>query len=209
MIFINQSTMSADTPAITITTPFTLDDSLFNGFDYTIDQIDYIRYGIGEHINAKDYNKGIRVAAYNRYLQKTHPDVDIKVISINNITVSPNVVKEFIAFQVTINRYTITPKETLSAEQEWRFSKEITDQLCSIDQHGLLSFFTENPRISATCNDMWIQLNDTLITLPDITINVDRYLSGDDELRIVKYIDSVSAFYRERYNETVKMIIDN
>ena len=201
--------MSTDAPAFTITTPFTIDDSLFSGFDYTNNPIDYVRYGIGECINSKDYNKGIRFAAYNEYLHKVYPDVNIKVIAINSITVMPNVIKEFIAFQVTINRYTITPKETLTAEQEWQFSNGISNQLGSIDGHDLVCFFTEHPRVSATYNDMWIQLNDTLITLPDITIHVDRYLSEDDELRILKYMDSVSAFYRNRYNETVKILIDN
>ena len=201
--------MSTHAPAITIATPFMLDDSLFSGFDYTIDQIDYIRYGIGERIDTEVYNKGIRLAAYNECLRKEHPDISIKVIAINNIAVTPNMIKEFIAFQVTINRYTITPQETLTAEQEWQFSNEMLNQLGSIDEHKLINFFTENPRVSTTYNSIWIKLNDTTISLPDITIHVDRYLSDADNLRILKYIDSVSAFYRERYNETVKILIDN
>ena len=201
--------MSTDAPVITITTPFALDESLFNGFDYTIEQIDYLRYGIGKRIDSVEYNKYNSFSAYNDYLSTNYSDVNVNVISINNITTAPNTISEFIAFQVTINRYTITPKDSLTAEQEWKFATNLSSRLQSIDEHDLIAFFTETPYVSAKHNTMSIVLNDTQISLPDITIYVDRFLSDDDELKLLKYIDSISMFYRERYNATVKTLIDN
>lgn len=201
--------MSTSAPAITINTPFTFDESLFNGFDYTIEPIDYLRYGIGKRIDSADYNKSVRFTEYNDYLSANCSDVNVKVIALNHITTAPHVISEFITFQVTINRYTITPKESLTAEQEWLFSTNLTSKLQSTDDHALLAFFIEKPYVSVKRDTMSIVLNDTHISLPDITINVDRFISNDDELKLLKYVDSVSAFYRERYNETVKMLIDN
>lgn len=200
--------MSTNAPAITITTPFTFEESLLDGFDYTIEQIDYLRYGIGKRITT-GYNKTVRFTAYNDYFSASYPEVNIKVIALNHITAAPMTISEFITFQVTINRYTITPKETLTAEQEWVFSRDLSATLRSIDEYELRAFFTEKPYVSAKHDMMTFVLNDTTISLPDTTIHVDRILSDDDELKLLKYIDSISAFYRERYNATVKTLIDN
>ena len=201
--------MSTDAPVFTINTPFALDESLFVGFDYTIEQIDYLRYGIGMRIDSADYDKYVRFTAYNNYLSANCSDVNVKVIALNHITTAPNTISEFIAFQVTINRYMITPKESLTAEQAWIFRNNLAKRLCSIGGHKLWAFFTEKPYVSAKRDTMSIVLSDTCISLPDITIHADRYLSDDDELKLLKYVDSISAFYRGRYNETVKTLIDN
>lgn len=190
-------------PSITFSTPFTLDESVLCGFYYTITPVEYLRYGIGKLIYPNIYDRGAHFERYNESLKEVANGLNIKVLSLNEITIC-NDIFEFVSFLITVNRYTITPKETLTAEQEWRFANQTCDLLESIKNHPLKAFFAcENMR-SHSSDKRHIVLNETQINLPDTYIWVDEFVSDEDELTIVKYIDQRSAYYRDRYMATPK-----
>lgn len=201
MIFINHSTMSSiEAPQFTISTPFTLDETLLTGFDYELTTMEYIRCATGSKLTPSAAPMPERFHAYNDAITKISPDVNIKLLSLNEIEVTSGVTREFLSFLVTINRYTITPKETLSAEQEWRFCNKICELLESIHDHPMKSFFTTDSLMNTKRTDNSITLNNKRIALPNIYIHVDETFTDEDELKVVQYIDKCNAFYREQFN---------
>lgn len=190
--------MSVTAPSFTITTPFKINENILDGFDYMITPVEYLRYGIGKRIYPGIYERGSHFEHHNESLKEVAKDLNVKVLSLNEINIGDDTF-EFFAFLVTINRYTLTPKETLTAEREWRFSNQICSLLESIKDHPLNVFFTcENMR-SHPSDKRHIVLNQTRINLPDTYIWVDEFVSDEDELKIVRYIDQRSAYYRDRY----------
>lgn len=199
MIFIYRLTMSLiEAPQITINTPFTIDESILTGFDYTITPIEYLRYGVGKAIYPDDYERGAHFERYTETLKEVAEGLNIKVLSLNEITIGEETF-EFFTFLITINRYTITPKETLTAEQEWRFANKTCSLLESIKKHPLNAFFTCENMKSHSSGKRYIVINQTSINLPDVFIWVDEYITDEDELKIIKYIDQHSAYYRNQY----------
>jgi hypothetical protein len=181
---------------------------VLTGFNYTVTPIEYLRYGVGGIINPKTYNRGCHFERYNEALKEMVKDIDIKLISLNTITVDNNT-RDFFAFLITVNRYTITPKETLTAEQEFCFSAEVCKLLESIKSHSLKPFFICETVKSHTDKERAIYFNNNRIQLPDVYIWVDEYLTDEDELKIIRYIDQCSAFYRDRFNAAVESLIDS
>lgn len=201
MIFINYSTMSSiEAPRFTISTPFTLDETILAGFDYVLTPMEYIRYATGAKITTESLPMPERFHAYNDAITKIAPDVNIKLLSLNEINVNPAITREFLSFIITVNRYMITPKETLSAEQEWRFCNKVCELLESIHNHPMESFFTTDSLMNTKRSDNAISLNNKRIALPNIYIHVDETFTDEDELKVVQYIDKCNTFYRERFN---------
>ena len=201
MIFINQATMSSiEAPQITINTPFTIDENILSGFHYKVTPIENIRYATGSKLTPSSLPMPARFHAYNNAIKRIAPDVNINLISLNEIEVISGVIREFLSFNITIKRYTITPKETLSAEQEWRFCNKICDLLESIHNHPMKSFFTTDSLMNVKRMDNSITLDGKRIALPNIYVHVDETFTDDDELKVVRYIDKCNAFYREQFN---------
>lgn len=191
---------SIEAPQFTISTPFKFDESVLAGFNYELTPMEYIRCATGSKLTQPFLPMSERLHAYNDAIAKLSPDVNIKLLSLNEIEVTPGTTREFLSFSVTINRYTITPKETLSAEQEWRFCNNVCELLDSIHHHPMKSFFTTDSLMNAKRTDNSITLNNKRIALPNIYIHVDETFTDHDELKIVRYIDDCNAFYREQYN---------
>ena len=191
---------SIEAPQFTISTPFTLDETILTGFDYVLTPMEYIRYATGAKVTDDSLPMPERFHAYNDAITKIEPDVNIKLLSLNEIEVTPGVIREFLSFLVIINRYTITPKETLSAEQEWRFCNRVCELLESIHTHHMKSFFTTDSLMNTKRTDNSITLNNKRIALPNIYIHIDETFTDEDELKVVQYIDKCNAFYRERFN---------
>ena len=134
---------SIEAPQFTISTPFTLDETILTGFDYELTPMEYIRCATGSKLTPDSLPMPARFHAYNDAITKIAPDVNIKLLSLNEIEVMSGTTLEFLSFLITINRYTITPKETLSAEQEWRFCNSVCDLLYSIHKHPMKPFFVD------------------------------------------------------------------
>ena len=191
---------SIEAPQFTISTPFIIDETLLAGFKYELTPMEYIRCATGSKINDSSLPMPERFHAYNDAIAKISPDVNIKLLSLNEIEITPGTTRVFLSFLVTINRYTITPKETLSAEQEWRFCNRVCELLESIHNHPMKSFFTTDSLMNTKRSDNSITLNNKRIALPDIYIHVDETFTDEDELKVVQYIDKCNAFYREQFN---------
>ena len=200
--------MKSAAPSIEIATPFTISSDTLNGFDYTVTPVEYLRHGIGCPVDIDTYDPAKSFEKYNDSLNGIAENVNIQIISINLINIGREM-REFITFLITINRYTITPTEALTAEQEWRFSNEIYTILESIKRHPLKPFFTCENMQTHQANQRSITICDKRISLPDIYIWVDEFLSDEDELKILKYIDQTAAFYRERFNAAIGSLTDS
>lgn len=200
MIFINRSTMSSiGAPHITINTPFTIDESILTGFDYTITPIEYIRNAVGVKITNNISSMPKRFHAYNNDLATVASDMNIKLLSLNEINITADNTMEYLSFLITINNYTITPKETLTAEQELNFRTGIDELLSRVRSHTMRSFFITESLTEINLSNEHILLNNNRISLPNIYIRVDEELNIDDNLKIIRYIDECTAFYREQY----------
>ena len=207
MIFINQATMSTEAPEFTIVTPFNLEESIFDGFDYHNDSLEYLRYGIGNNIDPATYHMPTAFNTYNEALRALAPNMNIKVLSLNRINIGGVNDVEFVSLLINVNQYTIRPKESLTAEQEWRFCNNVCDLLETINDHPLRSFFATDSHPKRPLGEQFINLNDTCICLPDIYIHVDEYFNDTDELKVLRYIDGCSAFYRDRFKSAVESLI--
>lgn len=191
---------SIEAPHITINTPFTIDESVLTGFDYTITNIEYIRNAVGARITNDMPPMPKRFHAYNHDLATVSSDMSIKLISINEISITDDDPREYISFLITINRYMITPKETLTAEQELNFHTGINKLLSQVRSHAMRSFFITESLTEITVSNNYILLNNNRISLPNIYISVDEGLDIDDNLKIIQYIDECNTFYREQYD---------
>ena len=191
---------SIEAPQITINTPFTIDEIILIGFDYTITNIELIRSAIGARITAHVPPMPERFSAYNDELANVASDMNIKLLSLSEITISDNNTREFLSFAITINRYTITPKETLTAEQAWNFHTGINKLLFTVHNHAMRDFFTTDSLTALKRSDDHITLRKKHISLPTIYTPVDEELKTADNLKIIQYIDKCNAFYRERFN---------
>jgi hypothetical protein len=191
---------SIEAPQITINTPFTIDESILIGFNYTITPIEYIRTAIGARVTDDVPPMPERFNAYNDELAKVASNMNIKLISLNEITIAVDKPREFLSFIITINRYTITPKETLTAEQAWRFRSGINKLLFTVRNHAMRDFFTTDSLTAPKRCDDRIILRKKHISLPTIYIHVDETIKNSDNLKIIQYIDKCNAFYREQFN---------
>ena len=199
--------MSTEVPEFTIITPFNLEESIFDGFDYHNEPLEYLRYGIGDDINPATYHMPTSFNAYNDALKELAPNMDIKVLSLNRIDIGNVGDKEFVSFLINVNRYMIRPKESLTAEQEWRFCNNICSLLETINGHPLRAFFATDSHCRRPLDEQFINLNDTYISLPDIYIHIDECFNDADELKVLRYIDGCSAFYRDRFRSAVESLI--
>ena len=191
-----------EAPQITINTPFRIDESILTGFDYTITPIEYIRTAVGARITADTPPMPARFHAYNDELTHVASDMDIKLISLNEIYITDDEPREFLTFLITTNRYTITPKETLTAEQELNFRTGLNNLLATAHGHAMRGFFITDSLTGINISNDCILLRKERISLPTIYIHVDERLKPDDNLKIVRYIDKCNAFYREQFNIT-------
>ena len=82
---------SIEAPHITINTPFTIDESVLTGFDYTITNIEYIRNAVGARITNDMPPMPKRFHAYNHDLATVSSDMSIKLISINEISITDDI----------------------------------------------------------------------------------------------------------------------
>jgi hypothetical protein len=187
-------------PQVTITTPFMIDESILTGFDYTITPIEYIRTAVGARITTDIPPMHDRFCAYNDELAKVASDMNIKLLSLNEITIAVNDTREFLSFLVTINRYIIMPKETLTAEQEWHFNFGINKLLSTVRTHDMRDFFITDSLTTLKRGNDRIILRKNRISLPTMYIHVDEELKTDDNLKIIQYIDKCNAFYRKPFN---------
>ena len=190
---------SIEAPHITINTPFTIDEHVLTGFDYTITTIEYIRNAVGAKVTSDVPLMSDRFHAYNDELTKVAPDMNIKLISLNEISIAADDTREFLSLMITINSYTITPKETLTAEQEWRFRTKINNLLANVRTHAMRGFFMTDSLTGIYLYNDYILLNKNRISLTNIYIHIDEELRIDDDLAIIRYIDQRSAYYRDRY----------
>lgn len=207
MIFINQATMSIEAPEFTIITPFNLEESVFDGFNYHNEPLEYVRYGIGDDINPVTYHMPIAFNAYNDALKVLAPNMSIKVLSLNRIDIGGVNIKEFISFLINVNRYRIRPKESLTVEQERRFCNNMRNLLETINNHPLRAFFATDSHCGRPLEEQFIKINDAFVALPNIYIHVDECFNDADELKVLRYIDECSAFYRDRFKSAAESLI--
>ena len=78
---------SIEAPQITINTPFTIDESVLTGFDYIITPIEYIRNAVGPRITNDMPLMPERFHAYNDELAEVASDMNIKLLSLNEISI--------------------------------------------------------------------------------------------------------------------------
>lgn len=184
-------------PTIDIYTPFNIPTELLTGFDCTIEQIEYIRYGIGK-IKDTNYAYDKALMSYNEYLKTTCPSVDIKVILLQNINID-NAIREFIGFQIHINHYTLRCTDALTAKQLYTLHMSLPEILQRSNLYPVHPFFITSMDTSLTT----LTLAGNKIAIPDIGINIDvTGITTDKLIEIFEYIDRRECFYRSSFEHT-------
>jgi hypothetical protein len=187
-----------------IYTPFILPEELFKGFSVNRESISYIRNGLG--ILMESYKMiPKRLTMYNDCLNNITPKVIVKALSIKPICVYSNDFVEHIDFEVIVNRYSITPTESLTYELFYDFVKNINERLAQIKDHPLKDFFVRMGTES-TFHVYGFQItSDTFITLPDVYIPVtDIDIDEKYILEIIRYMDALKEYYYKLHNEPIK-----
>ncbi len=190
-------------------TPFVLPEELFKGFNVTCERISYIRNGLGIPMNSyKDIPKSFTM--YNDRLKNIAPDMDIKVLSVKPICIYSKDFVEHIDFEVIVNRYSITPTESLTYEMFYDFVKNINDILSRVKDHSLKDFFVRTSAKDTFHRYGFRIASDIFITLPDVYIPVtDIDISEKHMLEVIRYMDALKEYYHQRYDESIKVSTDS
>lgn len=188
-----------------INTPFMLPGELFKGFIVTRKAVSYIRTGLGIIMNHPTKDVPERFTMYNDYLNSITPKMDVKVLSIKPMWVFSEVYMEHIEFEITLNRYSITPTKALTYELFHNFVKNINDELSPIKNHPLKDFFVRTG--VKNINNFYrygiqIATDNSFISLPDVYIPVtDTEISEKRITEMIQYMDSLKNYYQQCYNE--------
>ena len=178
-------------PSLDIYTPFNIPTELLTGFDYTVEPIEYIRYGIGIK-KGTDYGYDKALMRYNEYLKNTCPTIDVKVILISNINID-DAIREFIGFQITVNHYTLKCTNDLTAKQLYNLHISLPTLLQQSNIYPVHPFFVTS--METHLNTLTLAGNS--ISIPDIGINIDvNGITTDKLIEIFDYIDRRERFYR-------------
>lgn len=187
-------------------TPFILPEELFKGFEVTRKEVSYTRNGLGIPMNPCSYKRiPERINTYNDYINSITPKVNIKALSIKPICVYSEDFVEHIDFEVIVNRYSVTPTDSLTYESLYAFIKNINETLPQVKDHPLKDFFVRTGSEDAF-HRYGFQIDIfTFISLPDIYIPVtDTEISEKYILEAIRYMDALKEYYRQNRNERTK-----